>query len=297
MSFILKTLKIILIGSVLSFAIFLAETRTDGFRTSKVIFNLDYDPSYEIQTITEQDISKARKIFEQNFIYLGRGRQYFVFESIDGKYVIKLLNHCNFSYPSILKNLSFIKPIDKIVKRKEGKYPLTFSSMKLSFEKLKHDSRLIYINLNKSKKLHKTINITNKSNVTFKIDLDKTIFILQKKVSPFFTSLEKIYENEKEKGLEEAIDEYLHFIASRCSKNIADDDPTIQDNMGFKNHIPVLIDTGRLYLSDHLQEKYCMTEEMIKSTKFLRRWLINNHPDQVSFLDKKMDYYLNTFSK
>lgn len=297
MSFILRILKITLIGSAACFSFYLAESRTDGFRTSKVMFHLDYDRIYEIDNLTEKDISKAQNIFEQNFIYLGRGRQYFVFESVDGKYVIKLLNINNFSYPSFLKKLSFIKPIDKIVKRKEGKYPLSFSSMKLSFEKLKHESKLIYINLDKSKKLHRILNVTNKCNGSFKIDLDKTIFILQRKVSPFFVALEKIYESEKEKGLEEAIDEYLNFITSRCKKNIADDDPTISDNMGFKNHIPVLIDTGRLYLDEHLQEKYCMTEEMLKSTKFLRKWLITHHPNQVSFLDKKIDYYLNTCSK
>jgi hypothetical protein len=296
MSFILKTLKVLLIGTIAYLTVFLAETRTDGFRTSKVMFDLNFDPSFEIETITDKDLSKAQEIFRQNFIYLGRGRQYFVFESVDGKYVIKLLNHNNFSYPSILKRLSFIKPIDKIVKRKDHKYPLTFSSMKLSFENLKREAKLIYINLNKDIKLHKSIKISNKCGSSFIIDLDKTIFILQKKVSPFFTSLEKIYETEKEAGIQLALDEYLKFVTNRCVNNIADDDPTIQDNMGFKNHIPVLIDTGRLYVNEHLKEKYCMTEEMLKSTKFLRKWLSIKHPEQVSFLDHKIEYYLNNYS-
>ena len=288
MSFFLKTLKTSVIISTAVLSVFLSETRTEGFRTSKIKLKNQAAIPFKIENIKEHDISKACDILNQNFTYLGRGRQYFVFESADEKYVIKFLNKDNFSCPPLLKKLSFIKPIDKIVKRKEKKYYLTFSSMKLSFENLKKESKLIFINLNKDIKLTKTLKIKNKCGSEFFIDLNNTIFILQKKITPFFTHLESIYEQEGQAGLEQALDEYLKFILFRCSLNIADDDVTVGDNMGFYKNKPVLIDNGRLYFDDSLQNRRPMIEEMLRSTKHLRKWLLINHPDQASFLNKKI---------
>lgn len=297
MSWILKVNRSLLIFFVALLCYFVAERRTDGFRTFKIISKLKVDDQFAIASIKEEDILEAKKIFEQNFIYLGRGRQYFVFQSSDGNYVIKFLNQNNFSYPPILNRLTFIKSIDKLVKRKEGKVPLTFGSMKLSFEKLKDEARLIYVNLSKERKINKSLKIINKYGATFFIDLDSTYFVLQKKVFPFFPTLERIYEREKEVGLQKAIDSYLKLISSRCIKNIADDDFNIKDNIGFEKDIPVIVDTGRLYYKDHLTKKDFMLAELNRSTKILKKWLMEYHIKQISFLEDKIKYYIDSDGK
>jgi hypothetical protein len=285
---ILKKCKIPLIFSVALFLIIVGEKRSEGFRTEKIVFSLDYDASFEINSVADSDLLNVKKILNQNFFYLGRGRQFFVFVSEDGNFVLKFLNHFNFSYPSLLKKISFFKPIDKIIKRKDSKYPLTFSSLKLAFEKLKDESGLVYINLNKGQKLKQKVHLINKSGVSLSIDLDSTFFVLQKKGSSFFSYFKKVAEKENKEELRRAIDSYLLLVMNRCQKNVADDDFNLRDNIGFYGDRPFIMDMGRLYLDRDLSKKDHLLKEIQRSTKILRRWLIENHPEEVFFLDTRI---------
>jgi hypothetical protein len=286
-----RVLKYFLIFFVAISLLILGEKRSDGFRTDKILFSLNYDPSYEITSLSNNDLIKIEEILNQNFFYLGRGRQFFVFESEDRKFVLKFLNHSNFSYPSLLKKISFFKPVRKVIKRKDFKYPLTFSSLKLSFENLKEEAGLVYLNLNKRQQLGMKVNIVNRSGVSLSIDLDSTFFVLQKKATPFFAYLKRAYEENGERGLEQAIDSYLLLIINRCQKNIADDDFNLGDNIGFYENKPFIMDTGRLYIDRDLSKKEHLACEIYRSTKLLRKYLVKNHPDELSFLDLQIKKY------
>lgn len=281
-------LVFVLIGVIL-----LVELRTDGFRTPKIIAHFDLDSKFYITKESEKEREVAKKILEQNFTYLNRGRQFFVFESEDGNYVLKFLNQENFSYPTILKTISFIPYVEDIIKRKDQKYLLTFFSMKLSFEQLKKETAILYVNLHKNEKLNKTVKIINKFGVQFDLDLDSTFFVLQKKARPFFPSLEKIYKTKNAVGLEMMIDSYLNLVAQRCFKCVADDDFNIKNNIGLCGDNPMIMDNGRLYLDKSLEDKSCFRKELLRSTKKLREWLSQKYPEEEPFLDRKIKEYVD----
>ncbi len=261
----------------------LAENRTDGFRTSKIIFDLP--TRWKTQDLTIEEYQKISAILNQKFNYLGRGRQCFVFESETHEYVLKFINFSNVSYPSFLKMFP-ISPLKKSLERKDERFPKTFASLALAFEKLKNETALVYVHLD-GKKINNKVEIKNKYGQTFRIDLNETCFIIQKKAKPLFLSLEEFF-LEREKGLEKGIDEFLNVIVARCKKNIADDDFNAEMNIGFLEGKALIIDTGKLYPAN-LENKESFKSEILLSTKFLRRWIEKNHSEALPYLEKRID--------
>lgn len=277
-------LKRLFIFLFIIFLWLLAEKRTDGFRTSKIIFDL---PSYwRTPDLTIEEYQKINAILNQKFKYLGRGRQCFVFESETHEYVLKFINFSNVSYPAFLKMFP-LAPLKKSLARKDERFPQTFASLALAFEKLKDETALVYVHLD-GKKINNKVEIKNKYGQTFGINLNETCFIIQKKAKPLFLSLEEFFLKEKEKGLEKGIDEFLNVIVARCKKNIADDDFNAEMNIGFIDGKALIIDTGKLYPAN-LENKEAFKGEILLSTKFLRRWLEKNHLEALPYLEKRIE--------
>ena len=85
-----KILKNTLPFFALVFFIWLAINRTDGFK-SNLITRLDkVDDTYKIDV--EKNLEETKEILSQNFHYLTRGRECFIFESQDKKYVLKFFD-------------------------------------------------------------------------------------------------------------------------------------------------------------------------------------------------------------
>ena len=271
--------KFFFILAIAVFAWILIEN--DGFEPSKIAFD---QPSCSID-VSSEDVSLAQEILSQKFHYLSSGRQCFVFESEDKDYVIKFLNKRNFIYSKILNKFSFVPKIKKIIQRKERKHLLTFLSMKLAYENLREETKIVYINLNENILLRQKIKAVNKCKAPFEIDVDKTVFILQKKVTPFFSYLKNTDDNEK---IKKAIDSYFNLVLSRCKKNIGDDDFNIIDNIGFYQGKAVIMDIGKLYFSESLDKK----DEILLSTKLLKQWLSQNKPELIPFFEEKLKMHL-----
>lgn len=268
-------MKRVLIISIAILLIFLSQIQTDGFRTDKIIFS-DLKSS-----------NGSFDIFSNKFFYLGRGRQYFVFESEDHKYVLKFLNKSNFTYPKILKWFYFLPFIKHIIDRKDHKKDLTFKSMQLSSKNLKDEAKLIFINTVPTRDFPKVI-LQNKSKVDIKVNLNDTFFVLQRKCDPFFDTLNKMHEINKDE-FHKAIDSYLSLIGSRVLKNIADDDLNIETNIGFVEDEAMIIDTGRLYFDEKLKDQSYKKLEFLRSTKLLKKWLEKNYDDELIYLNQRLD--------
>ena len=270
----------------LVFCYFLAEFRTDGFRTPKIVFEVSYKTNLGKNVLCGEKRSELDRILSKKFVYLGRGRQSFVFEN--GGYVIKFINYRNIYYPKFLRFLK-IPILQKSLDRKDRRFPMTFDSIALCYDKLKYETALIYSNIGKRDGLDKKLKLKNRYGQEFEIDLDSTYFVLQRKVKPLYKTLNGYYERGGGKELKVGIDSFLGLIFSRCEKFIADDDLNSGKNCGFLEKRAVIIDVGKLYLDGSLKEEIFFRREVFRSTKFFRRWLLKNYPDLVEYLDKKME--------
>lgn len=279
----------------LVFFVLLAEYRTDGFRTFKIISNFGFEifdtknnsKIYKNIVFSKEEVERASRILNMKFYFLSKGNQFYVFESQDHRYVIKFINFKNFSYPSFLKKVP-LKVLEKSIQRKDKRYPLVFSSIALAYEKLKDETGLVFVNLNQDIKFEKQIILINKFGVEKRVALDDACFVLQKKASSFFSTMEKRFKSEGGEAIKKGIDEFFETIEARCRKNIADEDANDEmKNVGiFKNKV-LITDIGKLYYNEKLQNKSDFLREMQDSCNSLRDWLNREHREELIYLDEK----------
>lgn len=269
---ILKILSFVL---VIYGVFYFCDKATDGFSIGRISSSFSFHPEWETTPPTEETLQQAKKALDQPFHYLGRGGQCFVFESEDGQYVIKF-----FKYNRIL-------PISPNTKRKMKKMR-DFSSCKLAFEKLKDETEVIFLHLNKTKNLQKKLKITDKLHISHTIDLDNYEFIVQRKAILLHPYIEKLMKNHDIEGAKKAIEAVLNLLICRCKKGIYDEDPGLHKNIGFLKDKAVFIDVGRFKADPQRASPEVYNKDLVIITERFSQWLSTDYPELSSYLESKL---------
>lgn len=219
------------------------------------------------------------QILQQPFRFLGKGRQSFVFESEDGKTVLKFFNQKYFQIPWY----AFLFP--KEIKKRNQREFFYLNSYKIAETFLSRETAILYLHNGKTKELP-SVQITDRASRSIHINLNDVPFVLQRKGEPFYSTLEAIQRKEGNKGLLIALDGFLALIANRISLGIGDTDHDVEHNFGYLDGRPFHIDPGRLYLCN-FTEKDLQNHEWWRATHSLRKWLQRQYPDVVPLFDER----------
>ncbi len=133
--------------------------------------------------------------FSEDFTYLGKGMQCFVFESKDHSLVIKFFRFERYQLPKWLDSLPyppFLKKIhgERVALKKIKLQNLTKSCL-LASQDLKEETGLLYLHLHPTSEIKRKINIIDRLGRSHQVDLDQTVFLVQKKADSFFPSLKQ----------------------------------------------------------------------------------------------------------
>lgn len=246
-------------------------TQTDGFTRVRIESDLPYDAQWECP-------EEIGKILDQPFYYLGSGAQTFAFASADDRFVLKFYRHHRTRHP-----LAFLAPLiprlQQTVAKRENKRLKDFSSYRLAFERMRAETGLICIHLNKTKGLNRKVKVFDKIGIEHSIDLDKMEFLLQRKATPFYSTLEHWIEAGELDKAERGLSELVSLLRSRCQMGIFDKDPDLKTNFGFLDGHPIQFDVGRFKMG---------SDEMLRVTDGLRQWLEAKEPRLSAFLEEEL---------
>lgn len=253
---------------------------TSGFNIKKIFYDTDFRRELEIN----EDFEKYSPIFNQNFFYLSKGRQCFVFESEDKKYVLKFIRYHKYRYPFWAEILSYFNILSEkqktILKEKRERYERAMSSYKIAYEDLKDITKVLYIHLNQTDFLNTKVMIKDSLNINHEIDLDKVGFILQKKEK----SLKDIFLKFNNENNEKIIKSFFSSISYMLKKNITNIDIlNLIRNSGCEDNNFVIIDVGSFLKGDD--------KIILKNTFFECAYELEK------FLKEKGDKYLPFFEK
>lgn len=272
---------LIIFGLVLTLSA-LALIRTDQFSTSQI-----YGPL--LDKPIEMFRSETFQVFDQPYHYLGRGRQCFVYESEDKKWVIKFFNFRRFYFPEWLSYIplpqSWEASLRELKGKRQGRYHWTFDSVSLAKKMLSQETGIEFLHFQHSEGLP-SLQLIGPSKRHRIVDLNQVAFFLQKKAD--HSIFEKLQSHNNQEELERMIVSILSLLLKRIDLGIADDDRDIGINFGFHGNDPLLIDPGRLYLDHALFTEQGFAKELKASTKQLHRWLIKNNPQGADFLERKV---------
>ncbi len=224
---------------------------------------------------------KYLKILDQSFRYLGKGRQSFVFESEDKKYVLKFIKCQRINVTDFYKEIPLPRFLDK--KRKANLYERQdrverlFTSMQLAYNPLKELTGTLFLHV--TQQPIEPVELIDKLGFTHTVDLTHVPFALQIKAEKIMPTLKDLYKKGDLKGLEIRLNQIIDLFVKRANLGILDKDSSLllHDNIGFTETRAIYIDIGTFKRSKKATTKKALKRDF-KTLKPIERWLRAKNP-------------------
>lgn len=265
---------------------------TGGFTLSNIVFNSLQDPRWGIRPLNENEQEQVNSILSQEFRYLGKGCQSYVFLSEDGNYVIKFFKYQRFKVSPLLERFSFLPYVNAFyqqkVEKKKNKLENLYRSWKIAFEELQPETGLIFVHLNQTKDLNRTLTIYDKLGIKHELNLDKTEFLIQKRAHMLCSHIEGLMELNKQWESKEFLTKIIALILSEYQRGYADNDHALMQNTGVLDGNPIHIDVGQFVKEERAKDPDFYKQELFNKTYKFRKWLKKKYPELALDLEEKL---------
>jgi hypothetical protein len=272
--------------------------QTGGFRLAK-IFPFDWKQTGEqpLAPLPEELL----QTLDQPLNFLGKGVQFYVFETADQKYVVKFFKHFHFGLSSEnLNKIHALLPfywIENVLKAREKRIQSIYSSSALAFRQYRSQTGLVYLHLQPTSSLNKTILIRDALKIEYSLDLDRIPFLIQKKAElphPYFS---RLLQEGNDTAAIEALQRLIRLIAERYHQNIANTDPVFKRNFGFINHDPIEIDTGSFIFNKNLKIDSYKNQQFFYEIQQLQSWIHDQFPNLEKTVEEALLAHLHLSSR
>lgn len=269
---------------------------TDDFRIGNISYEMPYRKDWETPSLTPKQREQFNKILDQKFYYVGKGAQAYAFKSADDKYILKFFKFKHLK-PSIFVELmpsigSLGVYKDKQIERKNRLLNSVFDGYRLAFDVHASETGLIYIHLNKSSNLNKTVIVNDKMGLEKIIDLDNVPFILQEKAKTTRMVMTELMNNNNLTMAEQRIKQIFDLYLLEYSKGIYDRDHGVMHNTGFVGDKPIHLDVGKLTKDDRMKQKEYYKPDLERIVTKFNIWFKANYPQHHLVLKAYMDHQM-----
>jgi hypothetical protein len=260
---------------------------TDGFSIRQMTSSLPSCPQFEVSLSTEKK-AELQVLLDQKFYYLGKGCQFYVFESEDGKFVIKFLKHKHLRPFTWLNSIPMPEKWRAMsnakIARRQERVERLFSSCKLAYEKMPHETGLLFIHLNRTPTLEKTINLFDKMGCKHAIDVDSYEYVIQYKA----VTVKNVFSSVQEKDISARVAQLVNLVLARCEKGIGDRDRSFVQNVAFaaEDDRAIFVDIGQFYEEPLLMQKEEQQKDLNRRLNNLHYWTGQHFPHLVPFVNR-----------
>lgn len=265
---------------------------TDGFALEHIASEYAYDARWDARPLTAQEQLSVDAILSQPFHYLGKGYQFYAFLSQDGTHVLKFFKYKRLRESSWGEYFGFIPMLeDYFLKKnleKRKKLEGVFSSCKVAFDQLKKETGLLFVHLNKTDTLNRSVVLVDKIGKTYSVDLDKTEFLLQKKADLLGPYLDQLMEAGKTAEAKELLARIIDVILSEYSRGLSDNDHALLPNTGVIAGHPIHVDVGQFVLNEEVKQSEVSKQELFSKTYKLNQWLKSQYPELSQYLEAEL---------
>lgn len=274
---------------------------TDDFRLANITHPMPYEKAWEVPSPSEEGKENIHKILQQPFTYIGKGAQSYVFESQDGKYVLKFFKFKHLR-PSVfldaLPPIGFLKTYkEKQAARKQRKLFGVFNAYRLAYEVDKKESGLIFIQLNVEGNPQREVTIVDKIGITHTLDLQHYPFILQEKGETLRVVMSRLLSNGDVETAKKRLNQILDMYAQEYQQGIYDHDHGVMQNTGFIGDRPIHLDVGKLTRQEEMrQPQYALQDAQIVVSK-MKDWVKKHFPQYLDPISQDLDAQLSSKEK
>lgn len=261
---------------------------TGGFTIGNITYELPYDARWDIPELTPTEKEILGAILDQEFYYLGKGCQSYVFTSADGNYVLKFFKYQRFRPKPWLDYLTFLPFIEPYrqekVESKKKKLESVFTSWKIAYQDLQLETGVIFIHLNKSKNLNKNLIIYDKMGIKHELKLDDFEFMIQRKAQMLCPTLKQLISKGDILAAQKLLDRLLSTLLSEYHRGYADNDHALMQNTGVLAGYPLHIDVGQFVKNSRVKSEHIYHQEIFNKTWKFRKWLEKEAPELSEYL-------------
>jgi hypothetical protein len=283
MKFIRKLFFFSLTILLIWLGIFTYNRVTDGFSIHQMTSTLPPCPQFDVP-LSQEKKEQLQIILDQKFYYLGKGCQFYVFESEDGEYVVKFLKHKHLRLYSGLNNLPMPQKLRELSKAKIAhrmeRVERLFTSCHLAYEKMPEETGLIFIHLNRIPATEKNVTVVDKIGCNHTIALDEYEFFVQKKG----ISLKDVFSRIDEKDIPNKVQELANLVLARCEKGIRDRDQAFVQNIAFTDRGAIFTDFGQFYEDPTILQVEEQSKDLKRRIDSLRLWTDDHFPNYLKLI-------------
>lgn len=269
---------------------------TGGFTEGNITYGLPYDERWDMRSLTPDESQQISAIMDQKFRYLGKGCQSYVFQSEDGKYVLKFFKYQRFRPQPWLYYLTFLPGVnhylEQKIEKKKAKLEGVFASWKVAYEDLQPETGIAFVHLNKSPSINHPVIIVDKMGMQHILHIDNYEFLLQRKATMLCPTLDEMMTKGDTEGAKQLLSKLMTMIMSEYHRGYADNDHALMQNTGVLEGQPVHIDVGQFVKNERVKHSKVYNQEIFNKTWKFRKWLENHHPDLAKFLVEQLKLIL-----
>lgn len=277
-----KIIALILIASGLWGVGRLYFSLTDGFLVSNIVSALPREPGRETRPLSAGEEEELARALAQPYHYLGKGCQSYVFESEDGRYVVKFFKYQRFRPQAWLKALSFFPPIERLLEekqvRKQKKLGLFMQAWKVAFDELKEESGLVAVHLNKSDHLRVDFTLYDKLGFKHTVPADSLEFLIQRKADRLIPWIEREMASGASGKVKILLDDLIQTLVAEYRRGLSDNDHALMQNTGVYRERPLHIDVGQFTRNARFADPAVWHQELYNKTYQFRLWLLKAYP-------------------
>ncbi len=259
-------------------------TPNKGFSLEAISADLPFNPAWETRALNDEEKREVDLALAQPYKYLGAGSQCYSFVSEDSKYVIKFVKQKPFEIPGW--SIGWLR--EKKENKKEAKRNRVFQAFKISFDLLPEETGLLYVHMNQTHHLNKTVPFCDSQGKIHDLNLDSLEFVIQKKADLAYYAIDALMENKEIEKAKDAIDQLLALNLKLYKQGFINRDPNFRSNCGFIDHRAIVIDIGRMAYREEIKKPENYKQELIKITPKFRAYISSRHPELLSHFDQSV---------
>ncbi len=249
---------------------------TDGFSADYIEFAFPFRPDWQIP----KEKAEPQELLAQSFSYLGKGARSYAFLGEDGKTVLKFFKYRYHQPHWMVRYLPDFPPFNYLRQKKIGKVSLetVLNGYGIAYSQDPEGTALLHIHLNETAGVYPPVTVFDKQGKAHLIDLDRTRFVLQKKVQEAEDLIgELLVEGnveEAKKRIGQIFDLYLsHYRQGLCDLGVG-----ILRNNGFDGEKAVHFDVGKLTRDESVRQLAATEQRIVRMAKKIEFWLRINYP-------------------
>jgi hypothetical protein len=186
-----------------------------------------------------QEFSDLAPLFAQEFTYLDRGKQSYVFLSADGRYVLKFFDAYGWETGSLLS-------FGHDLQLSQQKQAQLFEGYRLAYLKDREHSGVLLMRLAPDPQLSQQVAVRDRFGFVHQIALGSVPFVLQARAVPTRVEISALLRAGELEGAKARLGQIIELYLEGYRRGIYDDDHKFMYNTGFVEGKAMRIDSGRL---------------------------------------------------